>query len=255
MLTLIPTLLTFQPVSLEEVSSLKSEVKLLDRHDTKFVCQKEVLKPLLQQLSATYDVLEIGEKRIFRYENLYFDTVDLSLYHQHHNQKLNRYKFRYRHYVDSSHHFWEMKFKSNKGKTSKSRSRQPGLITQVPVEATPPVDNLVPALWTRFSRITLVNRPLQERLTIDTEIEFEKMDGKRIKLPKIAVMELKQNRFCLGSPFVTRAKEFNVFPKRFSKYCTGVALLGLSARTNRFKPRLRTLQKLSGGNIECLSQN
>ena len=43
------------------------------------------------------------------------------MFHNHHNGKLNRYKIRFRDYINTKNSFLEVKFKTNKGETIKSR--------------------------------------------------------------------------------------------------------------------------------------
>ena len=66
-------------------------------------------------------ILQIDGKRKHDYKSLYFDTEDRKFYNDHHNQRVNRYKVRYREYVDSGLVFLEIKCKNNKGKTIKKR--------------------------------------------------------------------------------------------------------------------------------------
>ena len=107
----------FLPTSLKEMDG----VKLLSRCDTKFAFSVSVLKDLINRLTPFYNVLEIDGKRKHDYKSLYFDTQDRKFYNDHHNQRVNRHKVRYREYVDSGLVFLEIKCKNNKGKTIKKR--------------------------------------------------------------------------------------------------------------------------------------
>ena len=110
----------FNSISLEETSS----VKLMNRTDTKFVFHTDKLKAVLEKAIEKYRVLEINKIRLPLYRTLYFDTDDSLMYNVHHQGKMNRYKVRHREYVDSGISFFEIKFKSNKGKTVKKRKKQ-----------------------------------------------------------------------------------------------------------------------------------
>ena len=105
----------FLPISLEEMD----RVKLMDRTDTKFVFHISELSELLQSISQDYFILDMKGLRAHAYETLYLDTVDFDLFRNHHNGKLNRYKIRYRNYKESALAFFEIKFKNNKGRTSR----------------------------------------------------------------------------------------------------------------------------------------
>ena len=256
----------FLPVSLEEINSIKNSVKLLKRYDTKFVFRDSKVAALMKNLLDSYKILEIDGKRQFNYENVYFDTADRSFYMQHHNQKLNRYKLRYRKYVDSRLKFWEIKFKSNKMKTLKDRCEQEydrtapsdemKILTKrvIPEILGIDLDVVKPSLLVRFSRVTLASPELKERITIDTNISFQNVIGQERSLNNVAVTELKQHEFSLNSPFVYAAKKQRIYRKPFSKYCVGMALLNDKIKRNRFKPNLMFLEKLSGGEVKCLSQ-
>src|SRR5688500_10440071 len=92
------TLALFEPITLEKMDS----VKLLDRTDTKFLFKRDKLDDVLNGVRDNYYVLEALETRITDYESLYFDTPGLDLYHRHHNDRMNRYKVRYRRYINSN---------------------------------------------------------------------------------------------------------------------------------------------------------
>ncbi len=249
----------FEPTALEDLSSLKSLVKLLKRHDTKFVLQKEKLNSLLERIQPVYKILEIEGKRVFSYKNLYFDTDEFLFYQQHHNRKLNRHKLRCRQYVDSELNYWEVKFKNNKRKTLKDRFKQESLVTEMTQEiknttraalskrAGINLDLIKPKLWVMFSRITFSSNILKERITVDTDIMYRNISGHEKTLEGIVVAEVKQADFSLCSPFIRAAKEEGIYPKTFSKYCTGIALLEKPSKVGRFKRRIMNLEKLSGG--------
>ena len=101
---------SFDPISLKEMDG----VKLMNRKDTKFIFNEEILPELLEALKDNYNILEISKKRESQYKTMYFDTDDFKFYIQHHNGKLNRHKVRYRQYADVGTTYLEVKFKSNK---------------------------------------------------------------------------------------------------------------------------------------------
>ncbi|MBL0342143.1 MAG: VTC domain-containing protein [Bacteroidetes bacterium] len=109
----------FKPIGLVELD----KVALLDRMDTKYVFTIEQLPMFLDRLKDTYCVLEINNNSMFHYESLYFDTDAFYLFNQHF-VGLNRYKVRFRKYVESNQSFFEIKFKNNKSRTVKTRIRQ-----------------------------------------------------------------------------------------------------------------------------------
>ena len=104
------TLKQFDTATLEYVNTLN----LNNRQDTKYAFRHSELSSVLEELKSNYKILEIENKKEFLYENLYYDTPDLFMYFQHHNGKLNRYKIRYRKYIDNNTIFFEIKKKTNK---------------------------------------------------------------------------------------------------------------------------------------------
>jgi hypothetical protein len=260
-----PIINRFQTISLESLDSLKNDVKLMDRHDTKYVMPRNKLANLLELLLTDYQLLTVENKKVFTYKNLYFDTPDFTFYHQHHNQKCNRYKMRARQYVESALNFWEVKFKSNKGKTIKKRVKQKEFTTEITQEindktqvflnktSSMTIDDVEPKLWITFTRLTLASLERKERLTFDVDITYTNIKDEQICLSDIAIAELKQPSLSLRSPFAQISKKERIYPRKFSKYCTGVSLLHDVTKKGRFKRRLMYLDKISGGHT-CFSK-
>ena len=82
---------SYAPISLREMEA----VALLRRIDTKYVLHIRQLIQALDNLKDRYRVLEVQKCRLNRYHNLYFDTPEFELYHQHHNQQRNRDRWSY----------------------------------------------------------------------------------------------------------------------------------------------------------------
>ena len=203
-------------------------------------------------MTGDYWVLEATPSRLNRYETYYFDTPDLALYHQHHNDHGNRYKIRCRRYVDSDQQFLEVKFKSNQKRTIKFR--QPtGDIPQdlagaaarfVNAHFNMAAEALTGSVWNRFSRITLVNKTSPERLTLDVGYRYGWRDAQN-HLPGVAIVEVKQPRFSFRSPFIQQMRRRGIRRSGFSKYCISIMDLYPNVKRNRFKRRLLHLQRLS----------
>ncbi len=108
----------FDKVSLEDLKG----VSLMKSVDQKFILPKGRLDQLLDSISNHYySMLEIDNKSNMHYQTAYFDTSKDDMYKAHHNGKLNRFKIRYQNYSDTDTGFLELKFKNNKGRTTKSR--------------------------------------------------------------------------------------------------------------------------------------
>jgi len=237
----------FNPISLEEMD----KVKLLDRFDRKFVLPLNLLPGILHLASKFYSILLINEHRIFAYRTQYYDTPDSRMYLDHHNRKLNRYKVRKREYVTTGEVFFEIKFKSNKGRTRKKRisidradlkirKREKKFLKK----NTPYLrKDLEPKLLNLFTRVTLVSKSIPERVTIDMNLKYLN-NGSDVSLPSLAIIEIKQGRSSGISKLERILRDQNITPYNISKYCIGSILLNKDLKYNRFKNKLLTLNKL-----------
>jgi len=239
----------FTPISLAEMDS----VKLMNRIDTKYIVSANRLAGLLEEAKENYRILEINGCREMLYRTTYFDTEDSRMYTAHQNGKLNRYKIRTREYAVSSIHFLEVKFKNNKGRTVKKRvKRSEGALsfkdaeTGFLEEAAPfSVDALSPKLWNKFIRLTLVHHKAQERITIDFDLSFINDKEKELALPRLSIIEVKQDKYTANSDFLQILKRNRIYEERVSKYCIGSALLYPELKYNRFKEKLLIIDKLN----------
>lgn len=238
----------FQSISLADMN----DVSLMDRYDTKYVVPVDDLPFILEDAMPCYRVLEINHCRIFQYDTLYYDTPDLQLYNFHHCGKGDRYKIRFRNYIESDLSFFEVKHKNNKGKTCKTRVQIPvnfsrsltGKMADFLSVSTPFMsENLFSSLRVHYQRITLVSTVSKERVTIDINLRFEH-GGRTAAYPGIAIFEVKQEKI-RGSEIVDILKKYHVRPGSISKYCLGVISTYDQVKYNRFKTKLQQIKKLN----------
>ncbi len=236
----------FIPISLEEMN----HVKLLNRIDTKFVIHEDQLPGYLDEIVSHYNVLKIGDILLHPYETLYFDTPDYHLYQMHHNGKLNRYKLRFRKYVNSGDSFFEIKTKTNTRRTIKERIQVANItdsldepLNQYISDHTPGAfEEYVPALRVFFDRMTLVNKQANERLTFDLNLRY-KCYGIEKKIANIVIVEIKQDRHSV-SPFMHLMQMHRQSRNYISKYCLGITCVNKEMKMNRFKQKINALNKL-----------
>lgn len=255
-------------------------VRLMNRVDTKFLADERQCMRLLEEAADRYYVQAIGTVRACRYSTLYYDTPQWEMYHLHHNRRLTRQKVRTRTYVETGVSFLEVKNKSNKGRTRKLRMRiGGGIFATAPSDAEAAAflrqkssyapDTLTPSLATRFVRVTLVNRAMTERLTIDFDLHFTNVragagEAERgaaaasggagaerhrdangtASLGGLAIIELKQDTTA-PSPMKEILTRLRIKPFKISKYCIGEALTNPHVKRNRFKAKLRAIDKMS----------
>lgn len=230
-------------------------VKLMNRIDTKYVLSEDVLPCLLDEAAAAgYRVQLIDGVRACRYDTLYYDTAPRDMYLAHHNRILTRQKIRTRRYVESGVTFLEIKNKSNRGRTRKKRieiapecfdnfSHAEGVGPFFAEHARYACEVLSPALSTRFVRITLVNDDLTERLTIDLDLHYRDMrSGRESTIERMAIVELKQDGR-RASAIKDILRRMRIMPLKVSKYCLGTTLTVAGIRRNRFKEKLREIEK------------
>ncbi|MDA3881179.1 MAG: polyphosphate polymerase domain-containing protein [Prolixibacteraceae bacterium] len=242
----------FKPILLNQMDG----VRLMRRTDTKFVFPVVHLPELLNSVTDLYYMVEIENEREQIYKTTYFDTNDYMMYHMHHNGKLNRHKVRIRKYVYSNQEFLEIKNKNNKGETIKNRIENQQKHHQKIGECAfskrfigkyTPYDPelLSPTLGNNFIRLTLVNKNLKERITLDYKIKFTDLKyNNEIISNDTCIAEIKTDRDNrLSSPFITQLNKMRIKSMGFSKYCMGLALLNPEVKNNIFKQRLRTITK------------
>ena len=245
---IVKTLESFDPITLEETKA----VRLMNRIDTKYVFGLDTLERVLERAVGAYHVQQVLGENNIPYHTLYLDTPESAMYMAHQNGRRTREKIRVRTYIHSHLTFLEVKNKNNKGRTDKRRIQldEPD---DLPVEmadafltqnAWYSLSQLSPQLENHFQRITLVNKAMTERLTIDTNICFHNLrNGNNLELPHVVVMELKRDGL-QESPIREILKDLRVRQSGFSKYCMGCALTDPRLKQNRFKRRIHRIAKL-----------
>ena len=237
------------PISLEEMKT----VRLMNRIDTKYLVTSGQLLAIVKGIHDRYFAQEVESNRFSPYRTVYYDTPELTMFTIHHDKRLVRDKVRVRTYVDSDLSFCEVKHKTNKGRTKKKRIQvipqhnvtELAEVADFLAENQPyPVDSLKPTLETVFDRFTLVNYEKTERLTIDCNLHFRNLvNGGAASMDDLVVMELKQDGRA-RSLFKEVLLDLRVKPFKLSKYCIGICMTQPEVRQNRFKVKLRHINKL-----------
>lgn len=245
-------LMAFEPIDLDRMDS----IRLMNRIDTKYVTTLSVLDAILRKSLACGYMMFVSEGvRVQAYDSIYFDTSDLRMFMDHRNSRLVRQKVRTRIYSDSDLCFLEVKSKNNHSRTKKKRISIPpeeftdfrgdnkcsDFLTRITDYH---AENLSPSVETSFSRITLVDKDLSERITIDLDICFRNMrNGSTSGLDEAVIIELKRDGR-KRSTMQDILLSLRVKPMRISKYCMGVALTDSKCRPGRFLEKIRACEKL-----------
>lgn len=211
--------------------SIKPQLLFTERRDTKFLFHRDDLPSIVNRLENDYLLVIHHGKQSQVYSTVYYDSTDLKYYLAHHNGHGNRMKMRTRTYEDGSS-FFEVKQKTNRGVTLKERRSNEGRLD----------DGLVAKLKVVYERITFYDIHLQEKVTIDFNLEY--LDGERkINYPELVIAESKKMKN-IDSPFMTLMKNKKIEKVSLSKYCLGIVSLCDQIKKNNFKGLLYKIQKL-----------
>ena len=236
-----------KPITLAEMSG----VKLMNRTDTKFVTTMPRLVELLRMARQDYYVQDIDGQRNMLYDTTYFDTLNFGMYQEHQHGHAGRQKIRFRTYVSSNLQFMEIKTKNNHGRTKKKRievqdmdltdeTKRQFIRERLHFD----VDTLQPHMHNYFRRVTLVNNAKTERLTIDTQLQFNNvLSGVTKDMGELVIVELKRDGQVF-SPVLEMLRQLHIHPHGFSKYCMGAALTNSHLPVNRFKDKLRDVERI-----------
>lgn len=237
-----------KPVSLEEMSA----VRLMNRTDTKYITSLDVLPVILRLAENDYRIQEVDGQRNISYSTVYLDTPEKSMFLAHQSGRAVREKIRVRTYVDSGLTFLEVKNKNNKGRTDKKRIRVSGCTTLAKEGANDflhkharyDLSVLNGQIENSFKRITLVNKAMTERLTIDTNVCFRNLsNGHEAEMGGVVIIELKRDGHQY-SPIREVLRDLHIKSASISKYCLGSILTDPELKYNRFKPKLRQVKRI-----------
>lgn len=240
---------SFKTISLKEMG----KVRLMNRIDTKYVTTTSKVRELLELMADDYYIQEIGGRSYMPYYTRYYDTPDVEMYYQHQRGKKARQKVRIRQYEASdAPPFIEIKLKNNKGRTKKERialdnnqdlSNYSSFFSKYSHYCP---NELIPQIENHFYRITLVNREMTERITIDTNIQFHNLTTDLTEsLDNIAIIEWKRDGRNKDMRLEPLLRKLHIHPSGFSKYCIGMATTNPSLTQNRLKERIRMVRKIN----------
>ena len=225
---------------------------LQTRVDTKYLLAPDAYRRFRGYLAAGGDwaCLDIGGRRRFAYESVYFDTPDLLTYRQHRQGRRRRFKVRTRLYADSGECAFEVKVKGARQDTVKERlSYRAADAAQITPEA---AEHLAATLWeaygmavpaglearlrTDYRRHTLVNAAAGVRITCDEELRCVSGSGTAASRP-MSLVEVKSAK--PGGAADRLLWAMGVRPVSVSKYCLAVAVLSPDVRGNPWARAMR----------------
>ena len=230
----------FAPVDL---ATLTSMANLQTRIDRKYLLAPDVVEALLEDLRHGTWVLQIGTRRSFGYESVYFDTPDLRAYRAAAHGRRRRFKVRTRTYLDSGECVLEVKTSSGRGETVKARREHalehracltPEAATFIRDHISPGAADLglSPVLITTFHRSTVLAKDGAFRMTCDVGLVCAVPDGASTALREHVLVETKS----AGSPTLPDRLLWAAGhrPVTVSKYCVGLGALHDGLPVNRW---------------------
>lgn len=227
-------------ISLQELDDVASLQRRVDR---KYVVTASQLTDLVDHLSHRLAALEIDGQRSFSYESTYFDTLDLTSFHDAAYRRRQRFKVRTRSYVESGTTMLEVKTRDGRGNTIKRRQGHDHQYRrQLDDAAVAFIDStlgapglgrtLQPSLITSYRRTTLVDLDDVARVTVDAELRFIDRCNRSGGLGGRFVVETKSSG---SAGFVDRYLwQIGIRPEKISKYGTGLAVLNPSLPSNKW---------------------
>ena len=197
---------SYMHIGLQELE----DVSLMDRSEEKYIIPIAWCGDISNKLCTDYNILEIANERQFRYDNLYFDTPENICLEDHIRGRKNRFKVRIRSYSNSNISFVEVKSRTVYGRSQKRRIQRTSEQWDSPFttkeqeflsNCVPFAAELMPVLYSSYSRYTIANIAKGERITFDTNLEYKTLTGETFKpLDGLAVVELKQGETDRRSP-------------------------------------------------------
>jgi len=226
--------------------------ELLRRVDSKFVVTTGDIPALVAGLEHDYAAFRVETGPIAAYHSLYLDTPDLVCFHDHRRGKRLRHKVRIRHYPDRSLSFLEIKSKQNELITHKRRielpfgseALGPEQLAFLRMYVGDMADQLRPELRVNYRRIGLLGLTVDERVTIDLELDFVSLNGETYRMSDAAVIEVKQITASKSSPIMRRLVSRGKREQSLSKYTTAIATTRPEVRKNRLLVDLKRVDRI-----------
>lgn len=192
------------------LDELVAEAALLTRVDRKYVVPVVDLPALLATAPAGTRVLDIDGRRRFGYRSTYLDTPALRTYFDAGRRRRRRFKVRTRRYLDSETSWLEVKTRSGRDVTVKTRIPHPEVTEEAGLTAAglafvdaelaaghlrgTRAASLAPVLTTSYDRTTLYLPESLSRATVDVGLGWTTstaLGGRDLERPRLAIVETK----------------------------------------------------------------
>ncbi len=229
--------------------ALLARRQLLRRADTKFVVPTRCVPAIVARIAEGYAVVAVGADNLARYANAYFDTADLTCFHDHRRGRRLRHKIRIRSYVDRRLAFLEVKSRRNELHTDKARLEIPygtGVLSDELREFLARhchfSQGVVATVEISYRRLMLAGLETEERVTIDLGVTVDGDAG--LAIGAVAIVEVKQPVHARATPIMRALHATGYAPCSVSKYVAAIAARA-DVRANRVRPSLRLLERIA----------
>jgi hypothetical protein len=238
------------PLRGASLETVMAAAALQSRLDRKYLLPAKLLPGFVARLPEGIRALEIGGRRQFHYESVYFDTPDLLLYRHHLQGRRRRFKVRTRTYLDSGECMFEVKVKGHRGRTIKARmpyqAAERVRLTDAAVEfldevlreeygRAAPAD-LVPSATVTYTRTTLVDVDTGSRPTLDVDLRCA---SGHVGVSSRGGILVETKSADGDSPADRALRDLGIRPVRMSKYSMAVAVLHTDVPANPLHRVLR----------------
>lgn len=239
----------FAPISRGELKNKKFS----RRNDTKYVFSIRKLPEILLEMAPAYQLLYKHGNPELRHSTIYFDTSGFDMYNAHQNGKLTRCKVRYKASQRHKHGHLELKYKNNRKEKHKHKikfdfnSQNINEIDSFIRENSPfSAKDLNPQIVINYKRLTFINIRNGERITCDYQLNISAFDDleNSLNLEHLCVIEIKRADDIKASLLQDILLRHKINLKGLSKYCIGLTAINKTLKSNRFKEKMRMIEKM-----------
>ncbi len=253
-----------------DLDQLNASAKFMERIENKYIVDSQQLQDFFKKVHKDYYILQIKDKIIFSYQNMYMDTNDYHFYHEHEKKKNKRIKLRTRQYMDSDMAFFEYKQREwtlvrkfryqcpteHHGKmTNDAHKFYAQLVNEFNEKHN---KHLVsPSISTHYQRITLCSKNSDERVTIDFNLELGDLRNPKNKsktFKHFAIIENKSSHKTTTSHKILREMWIQK-AKSCSKYCLGVYYFNKAKTRKTFEHTIKHIESMQKTAIKKPTKN
>ena len=243
----IEKIAAFEPVSDLEIE----KVKFSDREEINYTFQNSLFSSLIASTKDYYSIITKTDKNYTTYKLLYFDTPKNRFYIDAHNGRRNRFIVRFKQCVESNTTFFEVKYINKKGRKRKKKIKVDNIKTVLGKEEIALLKKVMrkkkarklePRLACDFKRITIKAKQANDRVIIDSEINYTYNDSNTHSL-NLSMVNIKQERFTGASKFIEILRDNGVRRGQMSYYEQGMSIFA-SQKTNFYKEKNSRINKI-----------